>query len=150
MTREEKCELAIEKGFIYNPKNGLVYSKKGKIITRERPNGYVYIGIKDSKIGFINIRAHQFAWYWVNRECVEQIDHINGIRNDNRICNLRAITPIKNLWNTKAKGYCWSKRNKKWQARIGYNKKTIYLGYFNTEIEAQRAYLEAKQKYHVI
>jgi hypothetical protein len=150
MTREEKCELAIEKGYTYNPKNGLVYNKKGKTIIRKNENGYIFIGIENSKIGFINLKAHQFAWYWVNKKCVECIDHINGIKNDNRICNLRVLTHQKNLWNTKAKGYSWSKKNKKWYAKIGYNYKCISLGYFNTEQEARNAYLEAKQKYHVI
>jgi hypothetical protein len=79
------------------------------------------------------------------------IDHINGNPLDNRRCNLRIVTFQQNHFNrTKAKGYSWHKKNKKWQAQIVINKKTIFLGLFDTEIDAHNAYLSAKEKYHKI
>lgn len=151
MTREEKCKLAIERGYTYDPETGLVYNKYGKIVNYiNNNNGYIYISLTvDRKTK--NLASHQFAWYCVHKECVEQLDHINGVKTDNRICNLRAVTNQQNQWNRiKAKGYSWFKRDSKWRAAIKINKKDIYLGCFNTEEEARQAYLNAKEIYHVI
>ena len=109
MTREERCKLAIERGYTYDPETGLIYDKHGKTNIPNKSNGYIIIGIRYNKKK-CNLRGHQFAWYWVYKECVEQLDHINGIKNDNRICNLRPVTHQQNQWNqTNAKGYTWHK-----------------------------------------
>ena len=80
-----------------------------------------------------------------------QVDHINGNRLDNRRCNLRIVTHQQNAFNrTSAKGYRWNKKDKKWVAYIGLNKKYIYLGNYNTEEEARQAYLKAKEELHKI
>jgi hypothetical protein len=148
MTREYKCKLAIERGFTYDPESGNITGPKGKEILSKKNN---YIRFKIYFNGkYYHLKAHQFAWYWINKECVEQIDHINGIKDDNRICNLRAVTNQQNTFNTKSKGYHWDKNNNKWQAQIGINRKQIYLGRFEKEEDARAAYLEAKEKYHII
>jgi hypothetical protein len=154
MTREEKCKLAIEKGFTYDSETGLLYNKFNKnigtIMNGIRNNGYVKFSICLNKKPY-NLYAHQFAWYWVYRECVEYIDHINGIRNDNRICNLRSVSHKQNQWNRKtAKGYYWHKTTNKWRSQILLNRKSIHLGLYKTEQEARNAYLQAKEKYHII
>jgi hypothetical protein len=80
-----------------------------------------------------------------------QIDHIDGNRTNNFLCNLRLVTCQQNQWNhTKAKGYCWNKRDQKWMAYIYLNNKKKNLGYYDTEDEARAAYLDAKKIYHVI
>ena len=96
--------------------------------------------------------THHFAWFCVYGNCnIEQIDHINGIRTDNRICNLRNVTHQQNQWNrTKAKGYYYNTPRNKWRAVIRLNNKDIHLGYFTSEQEARQSYLKAKQQYHVI
>ena len=79
------------------------------------------------------------------------IDHINGHTDNNQITNLRNVTNQQNCWNhTKAKGYCWDKRRKKWHAQIQLNGKKLFLGYFVLEEDAKNAYLEAKKIYHII
>jgi len=79
------------------------------------------------------------------------IDHINGHKDDNHITNLRNVNHQQNHFNqTKAKGYCWNKKLKKWMAQIQLNGKTIYLGLFVLEADARNAYLEAKKIYHII
>ena len=149
MTREEKCKLAIERGYTYDPETGLIYNKYGKIYKRN-VNGYIQLLLSNNENKF-KLYAHQFAWYWINKECVEQLDHINGIRNDNRISNLRAVTQQQNQWNKiNCKGYCWHRKNNKYQSQIKLNNKLIYLGSFNTEQEARNAYLAAKEIYHKI
>jgi hypothetical protein len=150
MTREEKCKLAIERGYTYEPETGLIYNRFGKLITYKSYNRYVQFTLSLNNIKY-KVFAHQFAWYWVNKECVEEIDHINSIKYDNRIKNLRAVTKHQNQWNRqKVKGYWWNKSSEKYRVQITFNKKNLYLGLFETEEEARNAYLAAKQIYHVI
>lgn len=76
------------------------------------------------------------------------IDHINGNPLDNRKCNLRICTNQENCRNQKVakhssggiKGVSYNKNNKKWTARIGLNYTRIFLGYFNTKVDAAIAY----------
>ena len=76
------------------------------------------------------------------------IDHIDKNRQNNSFKNLRIVSHQENLFNTNAKGY--SNRGKKFQAEICINGKNINLGMFDTKEEAHQAYLQAKEKYHVI
>ncbi|WP_395655883.1 HNH endonuclease [Flavobacterium sp.] len=149
MTREERCELAIERGYIYNSETGKIFGIVGKEI-KCKHLGYIRIQLKKNKKVYF-LLAHQFAWYYINKKCVEEIDHINGIRDDNKISNLRSVSRNKNQWNQKkAKGYSYHKLKQKWQSQIRVNKKDIHLGTYNTEQEARNAYLQAKEKYHII
>jgi len=149
MNREEKIELAIEKGITYNAETGEVFGVRGKLITRGR-DGYINISIRDGE-KIYHIGAHQFIWYCVHGKVVDEIDHINGFRDDNRIENLRSVTRQQNQWNrTKAKGYSWHKISKKWISQIMTDSKSKHIGYFDTEQEASQAYQEAKEKYHKI
>jgi hypothetical protein len=77
------------------------------------------------------------------------VDHINGNGLDNRRANLRPATKLQNAWNRKKirgnftsrfKGVSWFKRNSKWRAKITYKGKRIFLGYFDDEEAAARAY----------
>lgn len=111
MTREEKCKLAITKGYTYNPDTGNIYGIMGNVIKRKN-NGYIDIAIVDiDNNKTFHLYGHQFAWYWVNKECVKFLDHINGIKDDNTIVNLRSVTHQENHFNVlKRKGYYWNKK----------------------------------------
>jgi hypothetical protein len=149
MTRKERIELAIERGFTYDEITGNIYGVRGKVITR-KVNGYIVIAIIDSNKQY-HLQGHQFAFYYKYGKVVDCIDHINGIKDDNRIDNLRSVTSQQNQHNrTTAKGYHFDKRVNKYQSYISLNRKNIYLGLFKTEQEARQAYLEAKEKYHLI
>jgi len=149
MTRLEKCELLKSKGYTYDPETGKIYGISGKEIISRHSDDYILI--RNHRIMKGNLYAHHYAYYSVYGNVdFEILDHINRDKTDNRISNLRIVTPQQNRFNTNAKGYSYHKKNKKYQTCIMVNKKNITLGYFNTEEEARNVYLEAKKKYHII
>lgn len=94
-------------------------------------------------------RAHRLAWLYVHgRFPPDEIDHINGVRGDNRLCNLRPATKSQNGMNRGAirgktsgyKGVSWHKRDKKWHAQATVDGNHHCLGYFDTAEEASVAY----------
>ena len=84
----------------------------------------------------------------------EIVDHANGQKLDNRRSNLRLATRSNNASNqkkrssTKAKykGVIWRQNAQRWQGYIGTMGKWIHLGYFDSEIEAAKAYDEAARQ----
>lgn len=114
---------------------------------RMHNQGYVTMGrTVDGK--YVNILMHRVI---MNPPKGYMVDHINGIKTDNRRCNLRIVTSKENQYNRRdARGYIWHKVNKKWMAYICVDYKFINLGYYDTEEEAKIARENGKQKYHQI
>ena len=109
-------------------------------------HGYARTDIKCATGKYKMLYLHRLL---MNPPADMDIDHINGIRHDNRRSNLRIVTTSENIQNQKlAKGYYWNKNAGKYKAQINLNKKGIHIGYYNTEIEARMAYLAAKRIYH--
>ncbi len=107
-----------------------------------------------------NYRAHRLAWLYVHGEWPkDQIDHINRIRKDNRIVNLRTVEHKENSKNQKIRidntstviGVYWSKERDKWYAKISNNTKVIRLGTFVDFDDAvkERKQAEIKYNYHI-
>jgi hypothetical protein len=101
--------------------------------------------------------AHRLAWFYVHGEFPKcELDHINGVRDDNRISNLRECSRAENMQNagmfkTNTSGYTgvtWHKQRRKWAAQIWVNNKRMYLGLRESKEDAYALYLEAKAKYH--
>lgn len=82
--------------------------------------------------------AHRIAWRIFYDESPNEIDHINGMRSDNRIVNLRSVTFSENARNKKIQsnntsgcaGVCFSNKKGKWIARIKLHGKFVCLGSF--------------------
>lgn len=126
--------------------------RKGLRAGRVAKTGYREVGL----YGHLYLE-HRIVWLIFNRSFPSnQIDHINRIKTDNRIENLRVCNTSENHQNMHAPrtntsgvvGVVWSKHSSKWQAQIGLKGKTIYLGLFDTIAEAAKARHEAELKYH--
>lgn len=144
MTRIEKCELAISRGFKYDPITGNVFGVKGGVIGK-KCNGYIALTLfYKGKRNYLF--AHQFAWYVMYGETVELIDHKNRIKTDNSIRNLRSFTKQLNAYNMNSRGTCLDKRTGRWESIITVNGKSKYLGKFDSEEMAHERYLEYKNK----
>lgn len=101
--------------------------------------------------------AHRLAWLYVHGEWPPHlIDHINGNRGDNRICNLRPATSSQNAINKKlrsdnvsgSRGVYWKRNERKWIAQIGVQGKRIHLGSFEDQQKAEHAYRNAAALHH--
>lgn len=99
---------------------------------REEAGTYHPCGYRVLRVGKRQCLAHRIAWYIMTGEQPDEIDHINGIRNDNRFCNLRAATRSENQFNVPSlknntsgvKGVSWNKEKKAWDVEVwAYNKK---------------------------
>ncbi len=150
MTKTQKLDFAIKKGYRYNPDTGLIMGVRGKNINTKHSKGYIHFQIKmEDKV--YAILAHQFAWYFTYNEIANEIDHVNGDGFDNRLENLRSVTHQQNMWNvTNARGYSFHKKSNKYMSYIVLNKKMNHLGYYENKEDARIAYLNAKKQLHKI
>lgn len=127
--------------------NKSISVKKGDIAGRKNKSNHITIMING-----VRYQASHLAWLYVKGETPSKaIDHINGIRSDNRIVNLREATLSQNAMNRiKAanntsgyKGVSFHKQSGKWQASIKINGKQKYLGLFLSPKQAHNAYVNA-------
>jgi hypothetical protein len=111
--------------------------------------GYLCVGLQKNNIRFSK-RIHQLvAENFLNHKpcgMIKVVDHINNIKTDNSVNNLRIISNRENSSKRLKKyssiytGVYWHKKAKKWCSIIQINKKNIYLGLFITEIDAYNKY----------
>lgn len=101
--------------------------------------------------------SHRLAYLLMMGEWPDQeMDHINGIPNDNRWENLRNITHSQNMMNSKItsrntsgyRGVSWHKGTQRWCANIKIDGKQICLGYFKEKKEAAQKYEAASSFYY--
>ena len=143
---------------IFEYKDGNLYYKQktgansiiGKKVGCLTNKGYFSTTIK-SKFYLIHRLIFMMFYGYIPSE----IDHINGIRNDNRIENLRPANN-QNQHNSKirkdnksgVKGVYWFKELQKWKVDIGICGKRKYIGVFKDLELAELVAIEARDKYH--
>ena len=146
--------------FTYDPETGALRhkaargrAKAGSIATTHHPSGYLMANVG----GGVQLRAHRIAWAMHHGSWPpDQIDHINGVRDDNRICNLRLATVRENCTNraqpisrtSGVRGVSWAKSHGKWYAQIKRNYRSYNLGHHDTIEEASAAYQKAAMEMH--
>ena len=124
-------------------KDGVLYNK---ITRNSRSVKGTLAGAISGKYRLITIHGrpflvHRIAYYMAHGTCPDYLDHINNDRFDNRVENLRPVTPSQNQWNhalnkantSGVKGLSWAKKCSKWLACIRYNGKNKNLGYFESK-----------------
>ena len=145
MSNNINYKIAV-KNFSYNPVTGEL-----KRLTRKNSNGsYDKDGYLIIKFKGKQYKSHRLCWLIYFGEFPKnEIDHINGIRDDNRILNLRDVNRIFNTRNTKAKGYYCDNRTKGLIKKytLKFNKKTYR---FYTEKEVKRFRKKIDKEYNFI
>lgn len=117
-------------------KSGCLISKTGRMVRgSKKNNGYLNVVIR-----YRNFMMHRLVWIWHYGECPSTIDHINNIRDDNRIENLQESTTefnvrkcLKRIANTSGFiGVSYSSLYGKFEAKISIKGKTIHAGKFKS------------------
>jgi hypothetical protein len=149
--------------FDYDLETGVFTWRKASFTQRRRlgriagfkvQSGYVLLWVP----GFGNCMAHRLAWIYINGALADgtEIDHIDCVRSNNAISNLRVATRSQQNQNRRIrcnnrsglKGAFYHARGKKnWRSAIKVNGQLIYLGLFRTPEEAHATYAAAATKY---
>jgi len=151
----------LKKYLHYNPDSGVFTwvnktssksrVKIGSIAGTLHHDGYIMIALNKKQYG-----AHRLAWlYTYGTYPNQQIDHINQVRDDNRLENLREVSAKTNTHNrgtsgrntSGCMGVVWDKRASRWQARINVDGKRIFLGMFTEFSDAVNARKNAEVLY---
>ncbi len=146
-------QLELKKILDYDPVTGIFSRKKNKKIA----GTLTWKGYTQIKVLGKCYRAGRLAVLYIEGAFPKnQVDHCNGIRNDDRYTNLvccdqsynmqKIRTAKNNTTGIKGVGRCNTKN--KYTAKIVVNKKFKCLGYYDTKVEAVKARFKGEREYH--
>jgi hypothetical protein len=154
----------------YDPKTGLLkWNKRGREFFKTNRSFSSWNSKYGGKPCFVNnchgylcgtifkkkYLAHRIIWFYVTGEWPDQVDHINGVKSDNRWGNLREVDKRENMKNTKRPitntsgrvGVYWYEPYGKWLAKVSFKKGPKNLGYFDTFEEACEVRARAEKEF---
>lgn len=122
----------------------LKYGKEKILKPIKQTNGYSSVRLDGKNKSIHHLVAEEFMGYKIDK--LTLLDHIDGNKLNNRLDNLDIISPRNKKSNYKTerssiyKGVCFLKQSSKWKASIMVDGNRIYLGSFNDEEDAHKAY----------
>jgi hypothetical protein len=160
--RQYRNNLSVEEvraALSYDPDTGILYWRS-KLLNRRAVTGRptsraVNRGYLRVKLNGTYYFAHRIVWFvHTGAWPLDQIDHVNLVRTDNRFVNLREADSTGNMANRAAmvpnqlKGVTHVAYNatNPWQAQIVHKRKHYNLGYYPTEQAAHEAYVKAAKR----
>lgn len=126
-------------------------ARAGTVVGSVENNGYIRVRVDTKKYS-----VHQVVFVLFHGYLPKIIDHVNGIKTDNRIENLREATSFENGYNTKlsvtsksgVKNVRWLKKLDAWQVRLKVKSINKVIGYFKDLELAELVATMAREKYH--
>ena len=125
-----------------------------KIVKGKQAGRIMRKGYRQLMLDGVLYLEHRLAWFYVYKKWPNfQIDHINEVKTDNRILNLRDVCQTKNLLNQSRpqknntsgfRGVSFQAKTGKYRAQLMIEGKQHHLGEFETPELAYQAYLSAK------
>ena len=128
MTKDEALKHLRER-YTYDPETGAIRHKgrdravKGIVLNC----GYRRINIRVGK-NHTHVLMHRAAWALFYGRWPSEIDHLNGIKTDNRLCNLREVSRSENnqnrvwKWKPNARtglpGVCYKEKTKRYEVKM--------------------------------
>ena len=159
MKSKELTQELVKELFDYNPDTGILTNKiargggtiAGSISGSLNNKGYLCVGINSSRY-----QVHRICYLHYYGFLPAMVDHIDTIKLNNKILNLRKCTSQQNNCNMQIrkdnksgiKGVCWDKRCKKWRTQVRVNGKVKSLGRFTDIEEAKKAVEAERVKHH--
>ena len=164
----------LEEMFIYDPETGFLTWKRrpaGHFKTKAGFNvfnakypgkraGHIsnYSDGEYSQVGINGklYKTHRVIHMLMLGKWPNEIDHINGVRTDNRWCNLREVDRLANAKNAKRRadnksgvtGVYWFAKTGRWMCYIDHKGSRIHLGYFKRKEDAISVRKEAEVKFN--
>jgi hypothetical protein len=158
-SRKPISQAELKELLSYDPETGVfrrkvtidVNTRAGDVAGRDNGHGYLRMRVRGQ-----SYHAHRLAFLYVVGELPsEHVDHINGIKDDNRWCNLRQVNRLENTKNAKLNannksgvmGVGWNSARGKWHAFANEDGKQKHLGLFSDISDAVKARLEAEKAF---
>lgn len=157
MTTQELIEFCNQR-LNYNPDTGIITwkskkSKLSRIVIGSEAGRLNWRGYREINVNSVYKSSHRLAFLMYYNYLPEypefEVDHINNIKDDNRIINLRISTKSQNsanktLQKNNKSGYrgVYLKQGK-WCTTIRVNQKKIHLGLFSCKHKAASEYNKA-------
>lgn len=134
----------------------LVFGKGCRLDQMANPGGINNMGYRVISVNGRRYLAHRLAWLYMHGSLPPLLDHINRVKTDNRICNLRPANHSQNQQNTLTRsdnksghrGVHFYKAYQMWQVYINVEGKRKPLGYFKEYGDAVNAYIDAANQLH--